>query len=66
MQEIEEKLGWILGFKAELDSVSSDKSLNKAFMIEEALSHYFHALKEIPSEMILPKRMPLSEKGSSN
>lgn len=49
--------------KAELDLVSSSKGLKKAFMIEEALSHYFQALKAIPSEMIIPKRIALSEKG---
>lgn len=50
--------------KAELDSVSSNKGLKKAFMIEEALSHYFQALKVIPNEMIVPKRISLSEKGA--
>ena len=50
--------------KAELDSVSSNKGLKKAFMIEEALSHYFQALKVMPNEMIIPKRIVLSEKGA--
>lgn len=33
-------------------------------MIEKALSYYFQALKVIPNEMIIPKRIVLSEKGA--
>ena len=44
-----------------LDRAAESRGLKKGHVIEEALLHYLHALRELPSDILLPSRVVLSE-----
>ncbi len=47
--------------RALLDEAAESRGLKKGHVIEEALLHYLHALRELPSDVIVPKRLVLTE-----
>ena len=47
--------------RALLDQAAEAGGLKKGHVIEEALLHYLHALRELPSDVIIPSRLVLSE-----
>lgn len=47
--------------RALLDEATERRGLKKGHVIEEALLHYLHALRELPSDVIIPARVVLSE-----
>lgn len=47
--------------RALLDEATEARGLKKGHVIEEALLHYLHALREIPSDVIIPSRLVLTE-----
>lgn len=47
--------------RALLDEASEARGLKKGHVIEEALLHYLHALRELPSDVIIPSRLVLTE-----
>lgn len=47
--------------RALLDRASESRGLKKGHLIEEALLHYLHALRELPSDVIIPSRVTLTE-----
>ena len=47
--------------RALLDEATESRGLKKGHVIEEALLHYLHALKELPSDIIVPSRLVLTE-----
>jgi uncharacterized protein (DUF1778 family) len=44
-----------------LDEATAVRGLKKGHLIEEALLHYLHALRELPSDVIIPSRLVLTE-----
>jgi len=44
-----------------LDAATEAHGLKKGHVIEQALLHYLHALRELPSDVIIPSRVVLSE-----
>lgn len=44
-----------------LDQAAEALGLKKGHVIEEALLHYLHALRELPSDVIIPARLTLTE-----
>ncbi len=44
-----------------LDRAADARGLKKGHVIEEALLHYLHALRELPADVIVPSRVVLSE-----
>ena len=44
-----------------LDEATEARGLKKGHVIEEALLHYLHALRELPSDVIIPSRLVLTE-----
>jgi uncharacterized protein (DUF1778 family) len=47
--------------RALLDEVTEARGLKKGHVIEEALLHYLRALRELPSDVIVPSRLVLTE-----
>jgi len=47
--------------RALLDEAAEARGLKKGHVIEEALLHYLHALRELPSDVIVPTRLVLTE-----
>lgn len=47
--------------RALLDQATDARGLKKGHVIEEALLHYLHALQELPSDLILPSRVVLTD-----
>lgn len=47
--------------RALLDEATESRGLKKGHVIEEALLHYLHALRELPSDVIIPSRLVLRE-----
>jgi hypothetical protein len=47
--------------RALLDQATEARGLKKGHVIEEALLHYLHALRELPSDVIIPSRLVLTE-----
>lgn len=47
--------------RALLDQATEARGLKKGHVIEEALLLYLHALRELPSDVILPSRLVLTE-----
>ena len=47
--------------RALLDEAAEARGLKKGHVIEEALLHYLHALQELPSDVIVPARLVLTE-----
>lgn len=47
--------------RALLDEATEARGLKKGHVIEEALLHYLHALRELPSDVIIPSRLVLTE-----
>lgn len=47
--------------RALLDEAAEARGLKKGHVIEEALLHYLHALRELPSDVIIPTRLVLTE-----
>ncbi len=47
--------------RALLDQATDASGLKKGHVIEEALLHYLHALRELPSDVIIPTRLVLTE-----
>lgn len=47
--------------RALLDEAAEARGLKKGHVIEEALLHYLHALRELPSDVIVPSRLVLTE-----
>jgi uncharacterized protein (DUF1778 family) len=47
--------------RALLDEATESRGLKKGHVIEEALLHYLHALRELPSDVIIPSRIVLTE-----
>jgi uncharacterized protein (DUF1778 family) len=47
--------------RALLDEATEARGLKKGHVIEEALLHYLHALRELPSDVILPSRLVLTD-----
>ena len=45
------------GTKALLDRLTRQTGLKKAWVIETALSHYLHALAELPADVFVPPRV---------
>jgi uncharacterized protein (DUF1778 family) len=43
-----------------LDEATEARGLKKGHVIEEALLHYLHALRELPSDVIIPSRLVLT------
>lgn len=50
--------------RALLDEATEARGLKKGHVIEEALLHYLHALRELPSDVIIPSRLVLTEASS--
>lgn len=46
--------------RALLDEAAETRGLKKGHVIEEALLHYLHALRELPSDVIVPTRLVLT------
>ncbi|HMV66643.1 MAG TPA: hypothetical protein PKA64_07320 [Myxococcota bacterium] len=44
-----------------LEQATEARGLKKGFVIEEALLLYLHALRELPSDIIVPSRLVLGE-----
>ncbi len=44
-----------------LDRAAEARGLKKGHVIEEALLHYLHALRELPSDVIVPSHLVLTE-----
>ncbi len=44
-----------------LDEASESRGLKKGHVIEEALLHYLHALRELPGDVFVPTRLVLTE-----
>jgi uncharacterized protein (DUF1778 family) len=47
--------------RALLDEAAEARGLDKGHLIEEALLHYLHALRELPADVIVPTRLALTE-----
>ena len=47
--------------RALLDQATTARGLKKGHVIEEALLHYLHALQELPSDVIVPSRLILTQ-----
>lgn len=47
--------------RALLHEATEARGLKKGHVIEEALLHYLHALRELPSDVIIPSRLVLTE-----
>lgn len=47
--------------RALLDAATEAHGLKKGHVIEEALVHYLHALRELPSDVIIPSRLVLHD-----
>lgn len=47
--------------RALLDEATEARGLKKGHVIEEALLHYLHALRELPSDVLIPGRIALTE-----
>ena len=47
--------------RALLDEATEARGLKKGHVIEEALLHYLHALRDLPSDVIVPSRLVLTE-----
>ncbi len=47
-----------------LEQATEAHGLKKGHVIEEALLHYLHALRELPSDIIIPSRIVLTEKSA--
>lgn len=47
-----------------LDEATEARGLKKGHVIEEALLHYLHALRELPSDVIIPSRIVLTEESA--
>lgn len=47
-----------------LEEATEARGLKKGHVIEEALLHYLHALKELPSDVIIPSRIVLTPASS--
>lgn len=47
--------------RALLDEAAEARGLKKGHVIEEALLHYLHALRELPGDVIIPSRLTLTE-----
>ncbi|TVQ94206.1 MAG: hypothetical protein EA397_02640 [Deltaproteobacteria bacterium] len=47
--------------RALLDHATEARGLKKGHVIEEALLHYLHALRELPSDVIIPSRLVLNK-----
>lgn len=47
--------------RALLNEVTEARGLKKGHVIEEALLHYLHALRELPSDVIISSRLVLTE-----
>ena len=47
-----------------LDRAAEARGLKKAYVIEEALLHYLHALRELPADVIIPSRLVLTAESS--
>jgi hypothetical protein len=43
-----------------LDEATEARGLKKGHVIEEALLHYLHALRELPTDVIIPGRLVLT------
>ena len=52
--------------KRELERYADAHGLKKAHLIEEALVHHLQALREIPSDVIVPVRLVLTPKSFSD
>ncbi|HLF66066.1 MAG TPA: hypothetical protein VI522_00460 [Gammaproteobacteria bacterium] len=52
--------------KAQMEAYSSTYGIKKAFLIEEALQHHLQALHELPTDVIIPARLILTEEGMLN
>ncbi len=50
--------------RALLDAAAEARGLKKGHVIEEALLHYLHALQELPSDVIVPSRLVLTEESA--
>jgi uncharacterized protein (DUF1778 family) len=50
--------------RALLDEAAEARGLKKGHVIEEALLHYLHALRELPSDIIIPSRVVLTEESA--
>lgn len=44
-----------------LDRAADARGLKKGHVIEEALIHYLHALRELPADVIVPSHIVLTE-----
>lgn len=44
-----------------LDDATESRGLKKGHVIEAALLHYLHALRELPGDVIIPSRIVLTE-----
>ena len=50
--------------RAMLDAASEAGGLKKGHLIEEAVLHYLHALRELPVDVIIPPRLVLDDAAS--
>ncbi len=48
--------------KALVENYSKKSGVKKGFLIEEALLHHLQALKELPTDIIIPAKLTLTEK----
>ena len=47
--------------RALLDELTEARGLKKGHVIEEAIVHYLHALRELPADVIVPSRLVLTD-----
>lgn len=47
--------------RALLDQAADAHGLKKGYVIEEALVHYLHALRELPADVLVPSHIVLTE-----
>ncbi len=47
-----------------LEAATEARGLKKGYVIEEAVLHFLHALRELPSDIIVPPRLCLTEASS--
>ena len=47
--------------KMQVEAYTTNYGIKKAFLIEEALQHHLQALHELPTDVMIPARLVLSE-----
>lgn len=47
--------------RALLDEATESHGLKKGYVIEEAVLHYLHALRELPRDLFIPSRIVLTD-----